>query len=211
MTQYINSASLEGKTQSNFTPNTAHIEDGKRFHLLMQQIGLGISVDNLLAEYPYLRKWVNTANKYTQIPGSKQWNVNLSHEFNRLYLIENYDFIVSNNDKVIAVDWTISKPQNFDDLQYSWKTQLRLFLLYATRNIPCENISLVYVFANCETVYQCLYSDKQHQENQQKLQLIIPDQSLEEENNSPLKVHEDWLAGNISTQEYIEAIPEVEI
>lgn len=210
MTQYINSASLEENIEPKFIPNTAHIEDGKRFHLLMQQIGLGISVDNLLAEYPYLRKWVNTAKQYTQIPGSKQWNENLSQQFNGLYLIENYDFIVTNDDKIIAVDWTISKPQNFEDLQNSWKTQLRLFLLHEAKNIPCENISLVYVFANCETIYQCCYSDKQHQENKQKLELIIPAQSAEKD-NSPLKVHKDWLAGNISTQEYIEAIPEVEI
>ena len=211
MVEYVNSTSLEEKNKSNFITNTAHFEDAKRFHLLMQQIGLGIPIDNLLAEYPYFKKWIDTAKTYTQIPGDKQWNINLSHEFNGVYLIEHYDFIVNYNNKIIAVDWTISKPQNFEYLQSSWKTQLRLFLLHETKNIPCEDVSLVYIFANCGTVYQCCYTDKQHQKNWQALELIIPAQSSEKENNSLLKIHEDWLAGNISTQEYIERIPEVEI
>lgn len=213
MNRYINSRVLE-ETRTQSLPNLAgaSTKDGERFHLMMQQVGLGIPVDNLLATYPQLKKWVDTAFPYTQIPGSKRWNVDLSHEFNEVYLIENYDFIVSNDDKTIAVDWTISKPQDFDSLQESWKTQLRLFLLYENTGIKCEDISLVYLFVNSKVVYQCCYSSKQHEENKQKLNAIIaPVKSQVREDDALSKMHDDWLGGNINIQEYFNAIPEVEL
>lgn len=212
MNQYINSQTLDQKATSNL-PNltSTSINNGNQFHLVMQQIGLGIPVDNLLAQYPQLKKWVDTASQYLQIPGNKQWNVNLSHKFNQVYLIENYDFIATNDDKVTAIDWTISKPQQFNNLFQSWKTQLRLFLMHENTGIKCENISLIYIFVNDAASYQCCYSQKQHEENKEKLNVIIPQKTQQTSYDSLLKIHEDWLEKNITTTEYIDRIPEVEI
>ncbi|NJN07524.1 MAG: hypothetical protein HC815_05855 [Richelia sp. RM1_1_1] len=212
MIEYINSQALEKVDTPKLPILNGHIRDGNRFHLLMQQIGLGIPVDNLLAKYPHLRKWVDAAQMYTEIPGNKQWNINLSQKFNSVYLIENYDFIVSNDDKVVAIDWTISKPQDFEDLQSSWKTQLRLFLLHENFSVECENISFIYLFVNHAASYQYCYNSNQHEQNVQKLGEIIPTPSQDQKEDKPLlKVHQDWLVGNINTHEYIERIPEVEI
>lgn len=207
MVQYINADLLENNNQ--VLPRIKN-RDGQKFHLLMQQLGLGIPIDSLLTEYPYLKKWVQTAQKYTQISGDKQWSVNLSQEFNGIYLTEYYDFIVGNNDKIIAIDWTINKPGKFEELKNSWKTQLKLFILHENNKIPCNNISLIYLFANQETTYQCCYSKEQHEGNRQKLELILPLQ-CKDKTNSPLEIHNNWIAGNITTQEYLENIPEVEI
>lgn len=224
MNQYINSQVLESKQVANVSklaiakPRRDSEIDGSRFHLVMQQMGLGIPVDGLLAAHPQFRQWVNVAWTYTQIPGNKRWGVDLCHEFNGIYLIENYDFIVSNDDNTIAIDWTIGKPQDFDVVKESWKTQLRLFLLHENTGIECENISLIYLFVNSEAVYQCCYTTKQHEENKQKLgSIILPIEELQVEsqtklqNDSLIIMHEDWLAGKINIQEYFNAIPEVEL
>lgn len=211
MNQYINSQTLEGTTTSLPTLTSSSTNNGNQFHLLMQQIGLGINVDNILAQHPQLKKWVDTASQYLQISGNKQWNVDLSYKFNEAYLIENYDFIATHEDRITAIDWTISKPKEFNNLFHSWKTQLRLFLIHENTGVKCENISLIYLFVNDAASYQCCYNQKQHQENKNKLSFIIPQQTQQTSCDSPLQIHKDWLAGNINTAEYINRIPEVEI
>lgn len=208
MVQYINADSLENDNQ--ILPRIKN-QDGQKFHLLMQQLCLGIPIDSLLAEYPHLKKWVQIAQQYTQIPGDKQCSVNLSHEFNGVYLTEYYDFIVSNKDKILAIDWTIGKLEKFEELKNSWKTQLKLFILHENNKIRYNSISLIYLFANHETTYQCCYSEEQHKINKQKLELTFPVQFNNNKEVSPLGIHENWLKGNITTQEYIDNIPEVEI
>lgn len=219
MNQYINSRALEKDMRSTaIKSNSDGLTNGMQFHLVMQQVGLGIPVDGLLATYPQLKQWVDIAFPYTQIPGSKSWNVDLCHEFNGVYLIENYDFIVSNDDKTIAIDWTIGKPHDFQTVEQSWKTQLRLFLLHQNTGVQCENISLVYLKVNSKTIHQCCYSAEQHEENKQKLSgIITPVEEVQTESQSqvlhdPLvAMHEDWLASKIDIQEYFNAIPEVKL
>ena len=215
MNQYINSHVLDKNQEVPSLPDTKlhrdKLMDGAQFHLVMRQMGLGIPVDELLATHPQFKRWVDAAFPYTQIPGNKRWNVDLCHKFNDVYLIENYDFIVSNDDKTIAINWTIGEPQ--DTLEKLWKTQLRLFLLQENTGVKCENISLIYLFANSETMSQCCYSDRQHEENKQKLNTIIPPikSQIQAKNDLVAEIHTGWLAGNVNTQEYLNAIPEVEL
>ncbi len=213
MIQYIDSNVLEnGQIATIPKPRQKSEIDGSRFHLIMQQVGLGIPVDGLLADNPQLKQWVDAALLYTQIPGDKQWGIELCHEINGIYLIESFDFIVSNEDKVIAIDWTITKPQDFNLVKESWKTQLRLFLLHQTTGITCENISLVYLFVNKNATFQCCYSDKQHEQNKQKIAEILTQNNDELQTEIEVEarnLHEDWKSGKIDIQEYFNAIPEV--
>lgn len=213
MNQYINSSVLEnGQIATVPKPRQKSEIDGSRFHLIMQQVGLGIPVDGLLASNPQLKQWVDAALPYTQIPGDKQWGIELCHKINSIYLIENFDLIVSNQDKVIAVDWTIAKPQDFNLVKESWKTQLRLFLLHQTTGIPCENVSLVYLFVNKNATFQCCYNDKQHEENKQKLEDILIPNNDDQQTQIEVEardLHSDWMAGKIDNKEYLDAIPEV--
>lgn len=213
MNQYINSNVLEnGRLCTIPKPRQKSEIDGSRFHLIMQQVGLGIPVDGLLATNPHLKEWVDAALPYTQIPGDKQWGIELCHEINDIYLIENFDLIVCSDEKIIAVDWTIAKPQDFNLVKESWKTQLRLFLLHQTTGVPCKNVSLVYLFVNKNATFQCCYSDKQHEENKQKLAKILITNNDEQETNIIVEardLHNDWMAGKISNKEYLDAIPEV--
>ena len=46
---------------------------GSQFHLIMQQIGLGLPVKTFLKEYPQIANWVDRVKPFLNIPGSKQW------------------------------------------------------------------------------------------------------------------------------------------
>lgn len=219
MNKYFDSRALDQKRPKSvdkvMTSNVNVNSNSGKFHVVMQQLGLAIPIDEFIVAQPQIKKWADVAKQYINIPGNKRWNVDLSHEFNGAYLIENYDFIVSNNDKTIAIDWTIEKPSDFDELEKSWKTQLRLFLLHKNSSVKCEDVSLIYIFVDCGTIYQCCYDTEAHKENIRSLGAIIePPTPVEVEDNTinPLsRLHEDWLAGKITVQEYFNAIPEIRL
>jgi hypothetical protein len=51
---------------------------GKQFHLIMQQIGMGLSVEPLLNNSPQLKAWVEKVQSIISTPAiAKNWNVSL--------------------------------------------------------------------------------------------------------------------------------------
>ncbi len=197
---------------------------GSQFHLIMQQIGLGLPVKSFLKEYPQIANWVDKVKPFLNISGSKQWSAQLQYLYRQNLLYSEYDLIVYGENQVVGFDWTIQKPPKFEVLENKWQTQLRLFILHEQTRMPLEHISLVYLFVNTGSIYQFTYSKDKYLAFKERLeQTLAPfitdgknSSSSDSKRNSfseitPQSAHDKWLAKEISTGEYLAAIPEVEI
>ncbi len=191
---------------------------GGQFHLIMQQIGLGLPVEALLKAYPQINNWVDKVKPFLNIPGNKQWNAQLQYLYHGILLYSECDLIIYGENQVVGFDWTIQKPLKFEIIESKWQTQLRLFLLYEQTGIPLEQISLVYLFVNTDSIYQFTYSEDKHLNFKARLEETLApfveddkEKKLLTHKMTPQEAHDKWLAKEISTMEYLAAIPEVEI
>ncbi len=215
----------ENKNSSKNNIRTTPISQGEKlggeFHLIMQQIGLGLPVELFLKAYPQIDKWVEAAKPFLDIPGSKQWNASAQYLYKSQLLYANYDLIIHQEKQIIGLDWTIQKPSKFQLLENSFHTQLRLFLLYEKTQLSAEDISLVYLFVNTGDVYQFTYSKEKHLAFKERLEATLlpflaevedfPKETSSSYTLTPQEAHDKWLAKEISTEEYLAAIPEVEL
>ena len=194
---------------------------GSQFHLIMQQIGLGLPVKTFLKEYPQIANWVDRVKPFLNIPGSKQWIAQLQLLYHNNLLYSDYDLVVYGEDQVIGFDWTIQKPPKFEILENKWQTQLKLFLLHNKTCVPLDQISLVYLFVNTGDIYQFTYSKDKHLAFKERLEATLapfvsetetcPTKQANSTHISPQEAHDKWMAREISSEEYLAAIPEVEI
>ena len=195
---------------------------GGQFHLIMQQIGLGLPVEPFLKEYPQIANWVNKVKPFLNTPGSKQWNAQFQYLYQDILLYSEYDLIVYGENQVVGFDWTIQKPSKFEVLENKWQTQLRLFILHGQTGMPLEQVSLVYLFVNTDSIYQFNYSEEKHLAFKERLEktlapftsnsaTISDKQTSSTPQMTPQEAHDKWLAREMSTEEYLAAIPEVEI
>ncbi|URD53484.1 PD-(D/E)XK nuclease family protein [Chroococcidiopsis sp. CCNUC1] len=198
----------------------------KQFHLIMQQIGMGLSVEPLLNNSPQIKEWVEKVQPIISIPAiAKSWNASLQKLISNNLLVAQYDLILEKEERLIAIDWSIqARPFSYHQLLESWQTQLRLFLLLENSSFAPEQIGISYLLVNSKDIpiYHFGYSKQQHEEFQQKLESILSKLPETEKNVSPtalseferdaseLKI-EKFLNGELTTQEYLATVPEVEI
>ena len=116
----------------------------------------------------------------------------------------------------------ILQPEN---LENSWQTQLGLFILAETQEVPAENISIIYCFINGDdypTTYQFNYSQEKNEAFIERLAMTLSklpmtrnshnsNLSVEDEMNEHLLNLQKLFRGEINTAEYLTTIPEVEI
>lgn len=67
---------------------------GGQFHLIMQQIGLGLPVEPFLKEYPQITSWVERVKPFLIIPGSKQWSAQLQYLYHNTLLYSECDLVI---------------------------------------------------------------------------------------------------------------------
>ncbi|PSM47381.1 hypothetical protein C7Y66_20065 [Chroococcidiopsis sp. CCALA 051] len=199
----------------------------KQFYLIMQQIGMGLSVEPLLNNSPQLKAWVEKVQPIINAPAiAKSWNVSLQKLINNNLLVAQYDLILERKEQLIAIAWSIQdRPLSYHQLLKSWQTQLRLFLLLENSSFAPEQISISYLLVNTKSapIYHFEYSRQQHEEFQQRLEGILSQLPETEKNMVPaalsefdddaaseLKI-EKFLNGELTTQEYLATVPEVEI
>lgn len=198
----------------------------QQFHLIMQQIGMGLSVEPLLNNSPQLKAWVEKVQPIINAPAiAKSWNVSLQKLINNNLLVAQYDLILEREERLIAIDWSIQHcPHNYQQLLESWQTQLRLFLLLENSSFAPEQISISYLLVNSREapIYHFGYSRHQHEEFQQKLESILSKLPKSEKDvaSTTLSEFDDdaselnlkkFLNGELTTQEYLATVPEVEI
>ncbi|BDA76056.1 hypothetical protein CAL7716_102220 (plasmid) [Calothrix sp. PCC 7716] len=219
MNQYFNSDALKNKIPKHIgqiMPNNIDISDiNFQFNTVMKQLSFGMSVDSFIAEHP-IKEWVEFTSTYTNTQGNKYYNIDLSYQYsNEVYLIENYDFIIINNNSVTAFDWSTSKAQDTKWLENAWKTKLRLFLLPENFAIKCENISLLYLFPNSKETCQIWYSLKQHKANFKTIGSTV-NSAISKPVTEKIPVmenqyyHTAWLT-ETSVKEDFDAIPEIQL
>ncbi|MDF5717061.1 MAG: hypothetical protein PUP93_25130 [Rhizonema sp. NSF051] len=209
-----------------FNTNLAEEREVQQFHLLMQQLVMGLPVEPFLETYPEMAYWVRQLHPIISSPTHKQCNVNRGKLIGEWYLVAHYDLLIQKREKVIAiaVDWKtrndISK--NVED---SWQTQLKLFLLAETQDTPAEDISIIYCFVGEDEfpcLYQINYSIEKHEAFLKRLAMTLsklPTNSNEEffSPNSHVEPSEYSLnlqklfSGEMTAAEYLETVPEVEI
>ncbi|BAZ18334.1 hypothetical protein NIES4071_102190 (plasmid) [Calothrix sp. NIES-4071] len=217
MNQYFNSDALKQKAPKHIgqvMPNNDISDIHFQFNTVMQQLSLGMSIDKFAYNHP-IKEWVEFISMYTNIESTKYYSTDLSYQFNdNVYLVENYDYIVINDNSVTAFNWSIPKAQNLEWLENSWKTKLRLFLLRENFTIECENISLLYLFPDSKETCQFWYDAKQHQVNLEKIGAIVNFTNYQPTTDATAVENQfyytAWLQDK-SVQEDFDAIPEISL
>jgi CRISPR/Cas system-associated exonuclease Cas4 (RecB family) len=160
-------------------------EWGTRFHLLMQQRELGLSVDALLASDGELAeavdRLVNAAPELFQHEddGFRQSEHRRTLAFGDCLLTVVYDLLVMTPHQAQIVDWkTYLKPQGQKHLQQDWQTRLYLYVLTETTPYEPKDVSMTYWFVRAQdeaskeirpTQVVISYSSKQHRQTERDL------------------------------------------
>jgi PD-(D/E)XK nuclease superfamily len=184
-------------------------------NLTLQQISMGLSLDSLFIEYSQVKKAAQFAKPYLDIPGSKYWDEYLHLDYQNSKLRAKYDLIVYDNKKITGIDWKTQIKINPQEMEQSMKTQLKLFILRETTNLPPEQISLLYLNLETEKVCQFAYSQEKHSEFKNRINSIFPEY-VENHNDKTQEpdlqtIHQKWMNKEITTEEYLDFVPEVEI
>ncbi|MBW4433208.1 MAG: PD-(D/E)XK nuclease family protein [Pelatocladus maniniholoensis HA4357-MV3] len=227
-TQKFQQYFIEQRFPPHYSKSITQQNLGEQFHLLMQQLMMGLPVEPLLLTYPDMAHWVKQLHPIINIPAQKKLcNINKQMLIAEWRLVAHYDLLIEWEQKTIVVDWTterhIPQPEKLED---SWKTQLRLFLLTETQEIPPQYISIIYCFVNEDefpTIYQFNYNQERHDVFIDRLAVTLsklptttnstneselsPENSMNEHYTNLQK----FFKGEISAAEYLETVPEVEI
>lgn len=131
---------------------------GERFHLLMQQHYLGLSVEPMLQAEPLLNQsFAAFARAEAEIlPADSTVTRQSEHartlEFQGYLLTVVYDLLALGKDHAQILDWkTYAKPQTSRWLQANWQTRLYPFVLAETSEYLPAQISLTYWFFQAQT------------------------------------------------------------
>lgn len=152
------------------------MEQGSRFHLLMQQRELGLDVSNLAASDPQLQNWVSAFehNPPVMIDGYRHAEHLRTCKLNSFILTAIYDLLILGDDRAQILDWkTHDRPISAAVLQTNWQTRLYLYILAATTDYLPEQISMSYWFANTGTTVAIAYNSLDRDETHRELIQIL--------------------------------------
>lgn len=210
-------------TPSNLVEEQKDIE---RFRLVLQQLLLRLPVELLLQADPKIANWVNQVLPIMSIPArTKQVNAWRQRLIQGALIIAQYDLLILGDEKAIAVNWRSERNISpLGQLENSWEAQLQLFLLAETEDILPNNVSLIYCFfdsGKSPTLYQFSYKQEKHYAFKQRLEMALSNLPNNSIDNSEYSFHQPidearlnlqrFLDGKMTTHEYLESIPEVEI
>ncbi|MGF1520870.1 MAG: PD-(D/E)XK nuclease family protein [Leptolyngbyaceae cyanobacterium] len=158
---------------------------GDRFHLLMQQCEMGLSIDPVLAQNSELQACVEQLK--SQAPDLfdstgehfRQSEHGRSLVFNGYWFTVVYDLLRQWRDRAEIIDWkTYLKPKDLAYLQQDWQTRLYLYVLVETTPLEPSQVAMVYWFVrarnpNTQAVepqqVRIPYSTARHAQTQQDL------------------------------------------
>ncbi len=136
------------------------LNQGSRFHLLLQQWQLHLPVESLVQEDPQLNGWFQgflqaapqILTLHADRPAEKQNPLHQTEhqrtlEFQGYLLTVVYDLLIANSQQARILDWkTYPRPGNSQWLKQNWQTRLYPFVLAETSGYAPEQISMVYWF-----------------------------------------------------------------
>lgn len=156
---------------------------GSRFHLLMQQRELGLSIDAFAdADSEMGRSLYSLQSAAPDLFQSDNdtWR-EAEHQrticFHDYLFTVIYDLLIITEEKAQIIDWkTYPLPENSQKLVNNWQTRLYLYVLAETSDYQPEDISLTYWFVKLPQKAQFVtfnYSQCQHQQTQQDLAQLL--------------------------------------
>ena len=201
-------------------------KDIEKFQMVLQQLFMGLPVEPLLQPYPEIADWVDQLLPIISVPShTKQVNALRQQLIQRALIVAQYDLLLLDYEKAIAINLPSScniPPARH--LENTWKTQLQLFLLAQTEEIPPGNISLIYCFfhwGKSPTLYQFSYTQEKYDVFNLRLEMALSNLPIALVNDSedsfaspiaPVEINlQKFLDGEMTTYEYLESIPEVEM
>lgn len=156
---------------------------GSKFHQLIQQYELGLSIASLVGEDEQLQGSLNALIDAVPIFKNLPQNTwkEAEHcrtvEFQGYLLTVIYDLLIAEPDKAEILDWkTYLQPENPQKLANHWQTRLYLYVLAETTNYLPEQLSMTYWFVKMPTKPQSLtfvYDKDKHQKNHQDLSDLL--------------------------------------
>lgn len=155
---------------------------GKLFHLIMQQINLGLNVDLLGIDNQELIDSVKllikeTSDIWDSNPTKRESEDQLNLIFNNYLLVVIYDLLVCYENKAIIYDWkTYLQRDNLEKIEKNWQTRLYLYVLAEKFNYQPDDISMIYWFIKLPSKPQKItvnYNQEKHQKTKQDLLIIL--------------------------------------
>jgi len=161
----------------------ARLQQGERFHRLVQQWLLHLPIVPLLESDGQLHQWFAAFQQASpQILASGLWQP----ESDRIWqladylLTVRYDLLILGHDHAKILDWkTYARPPRSQPLERHWQTRLYSFVLAETSAYPPEQISMIYWFFPADretTTPQSLalpYTTAKHEETRQDLTRLL--------------------------------------
>lgn len=126
------------------------LAQGNRFHLLMQQRELGLSIEAFIQADDQLQRWFDT---FSQTPpqmlsGERQSEHRRTLCQQNYLLVGVYDLLILGEQQAQILDWkTYPRPQNQQWLKQNWQTRLYPYILAETSDYLPEQIYMTYWFA----------------------------------------------------------------
>lgn len=160
---------------------------GSRFHVLMQQRSLGLSVEALVDADPQIRAWwdgfVAAAGDIFEPDADARAFRQAEHERSLkvldFLLLVRYDLIVA-DDRAQIFDWkTYPRPRSPRQLKRHWQTRLYPYVLAETSDYKPSQISMTYWFVpssrdgTSPQFYKFPYSPSQHQKTHADLTRLL--------------------------------------
>lgn len=184
---------LEQLSSPNPPEEQERLNQGSRFHLLLQQWQLELPVESFVQEDAQLNIWFNgflqaapqiltlpTNDRTEEQTALYQTEHQRTLEFQGCLLTVVYDLLISNPHQARILDWkTYPRPRNSQWLRQNWQTRLYPFVLAETSPYAPEDISMVYWFFQSQTsdsppqrlVLQ--YDRAQHEQTRQDLTHLL--------------------------------------
>lgn len=159
------------------------LQQGARFHLLLQQWLLQLPVEPIVQEDLQLQQWFaafKAAAPQILDAGEQQAESDRLLEFKSYLLTVRYDLLITSDHYAKILDWkTYPRPQKRQRLEQHWQTRLYPFVFAESSSYLPEQIAMVYWFFQNDRespTPQSLtfqYSSQKHEETRQELTHLL--------------------------------------
>jgi hypothetical protein len=126
---------------------------GSRFHWLMQQQALGLSIARFVQADPALQPWFQAFDQAppAMVAGERLSEYRQSLVWDKYLLVAVYDLLILGEQQAQILDWkTYARPQRLRSLQQSWQTRLYPFILAEASHYRPDQIAMTYWFAEAK-------------------------------------------------------------
>ncbi|MDX2240651.1 MAG: PD-(D/E)XK nuclease family protein [Leptolyngbyaceae cyanobacterium bins.302] len=161
----------------------ARLQQGARFHLLLQQWLLQLPVEPIVQADLQLQQWFaafKEAAPRILAAGEQQAESDRLLELDGYLLTVRYDLLITGDDYAKILDWkTYPRPQKTQRLEQHWQTRLYPFVLAETSAYLPEQIAMVYWFFQSDresSTPQSLtlqYNSHKHEATRQELTHLL--------------------------------------